>query len=267
MKKLIISLITGVLLVTSSYSQWYEYTATKHINYFNGSQTEKTGVFHWEYDNWGGATFTQSNGEITIDEGVRKSLNINYYLDSIILDISSLPYMMIEAKADTIVPKVIVFVKDTVGGSNGWLDTLSLTTTYQTFIFDLTDGGSNLDLTKVGSIKFNQPGTTITPANDNLYIKHLALGDTTRTMTLIDDNEVEDANLVCYPNPAKDQLNISGIGNIFEAIITDLTGKVIMIIESGDVSAGIDVSGLASGMYIISCSTENGTIQDTFIKE
>ncbi len=65
-----------------------------------------------------------------------------------------------------------------------------------------------------------------------------------------------------------EQLHVAGIDNISEAIISDLTGKVVMIIEeAGDISSGIDVSGLASGMYIISCNTENGTIQKTFIKE
>ncbi len=40
-----------------------------------------------------------------------------------------------------------------------------------------------------------------------------------------------------------------------------------MIIEEVDSSEEIDVSSLACGMYIISCTTETGIIQKTFIKE
>ncbi len=174
---------------------------------------------------------------------------------------------MIEAKADTIVNKVHIFGRDGSGNSSGWLDTMHLTTTYQTFILDLTDGGSSLDVTDVAFLKFNQPGTSISAANDNLYIKHLAIGDTTQPITLINDNEAEDVNLVCYPNPVMDKLNVSGIENIIGATVHDLTGKVLMIADAKEVYKGIDVSGLTAGLYIVRFKTTDGTIIEQLIKE
>ncbi len=265
MKKIYLTLLLGFLFM-SSQAQWYEYTGTKHINYFNGSQTEKTDVFHWEADTWaGGTSFTQSNGELTIENGVTKSRNVNYYLDSTNIDISAMPYLLIEAKADTTFTENI-FVADGGGGATGFALTIDLTPTYKTFVLGLSGVGS-LNVTNVTRIKFNNTGTTISAANDNFYIKHLALGDTTQTITLIDDNKLEDESLVCYPNPVINQLNVSGVEGISEATITDLTGKVLMVVDAADVADGIDVADLTTGMYILSIETAKGTLDELFIKE
>ncbi|PLX07456.1 MAG: hypothetical protein C0596_11010 [Marinilabiliales bacterium] len=68
-------------------------------------------------------------------------------------------------------------------------------------------------------------------------------------------------NLVLYPNPVIDYLNIQQ-DNFISAEIYNLQGK--LLIESN--SSKIDVSELASGVYLLTISTKNGVITKKIVK-
>lgn len=69
-----------------------------------------------------------------------------------------------------------------------------------------------------------------------------------------------------YPNPVNDQLNISINAHLPEAEIQirDLAGKPIMKVHNVKVENQINLSGLDSGLYLISLMSENAVVNTQF---
>jgi len=63
-------------------------------------------------------------------------------------------------------------------------------------------------------------------------------------------DEIEN-QFVIYPNPANNTLYINTLTDIYQAIIYDISGMVLMNISSKDALRQIDVSSLESGVYLI----------------
>ncbi len=76
----------------------------------------------------------------------------------------------------------------------------------------------------------------------------------------------EQSNIVFYPNPAQHTIYISSPVKIDKITITDLSGKVVTHYKRDEIQS-IDVSDLSSGLYILTCQTEEGFIKKIFIKE
>lgn len=70
--------------------------------------------------------------------------------------------------------------------------------------------------------------------------------------------------ITVFPNPVKDKLSISGATIGCKAIITDLTGKQLQIININQLSFTIDISKYTSGVYIL--KIDNG-VSKKIIKE
>ncbi len=69
-----------------------------------------------------------------------------------------------------------------------------------------------------------------------------------------------------YPNPADDVLYISGLEGNSSAVISDLTGKTVLEIQDDNIDQ-IDISGLKSGMYMLTCSNDKGILNKIIIKK
>mgnify|MGYP002622083481 CR=1 FL=1 len=67
-----------------------------------------------------------------------------------------------------------------------------------------------------------------------------------------------------YPNPATERLNISCGEAVREVSLIDMAGRTVM--TTGCVNS-IDVSALASGVYVVRVATENGIGMQKFVKE
>ena len=93
---------------------------------------------------------------------------------------------------------------------------------------------------------------------DNLYFYKAATAG-------VSDNELLDVSM--YPNPASDRLNISASNTIKNASIFNILGKKVMSLEINKNSESIDVSSLASGIYLIKYQLDNATGTAKFIKE
>ncbi len=70
-----------------------------------------------------------------------------------------------------------------------------------------------------------------------------------------------------YPNPASSRLTISAPKTINSAAIYNILGKQVMSIEINKNSESIDVSNLATGMYLIKYSIDNAVGTAKFIKQ
>lgn len=77
-----------------------------------------------------------------------------------------------------------------------------------------------------------------------------------------------EANISLYPNPAIDRLNISlENNNIQSVIIRDIKGKIVENIVVDASTVEVNVSGFATGMYLVEVQSENGKATQKFVKK
>ncbi len=70
-----------------------------------------------------------------------------------------------------------------------------------------------------------------------------------------------------YPNPANDKLFIQNNGiSISKIELVDFTGKIVYINSSVNQNNGIDISGLANGIYFVKAYTANNLLSAKLIK-
>jgi hypothetical protein len=81
----------------------------------------------------------------------------------------------------------------------------------------------------------------------------------------VSDNEL--LNVTMYPNPTSSRLNISAVGTIKNAQIFNVLGKKVMSLDINKNSESIDVSKLASGIYLIKYTIDSAVGTAKFIKE
>ena len=163
--------------------------------------------------------------------------------------------------------KLIAFIFPKSGGN-------SLTYIgYQNAIFDTNEsknvtftGSINLDLAQYMTIVYYYNSTTngwsrITPNDYSLL-----------NFTLVDNalavfNPEFDKELVIFPNPVNDILNIKSENNIQQLTIIDLVGKTIMSITPYMQSQiSVPVENLKHGTYILKLKTDNGIKVAKFFK-
>lgn len=97
-------------------------------------------------------------------------------------------------------------------------------------------------------------------SNGKVVEKTLTVNVVTSTLATA---EVQKIQLAIYPNPTADVLNIKTQDKIINAVIFDLSGKVINEqINNGQ----INVSSLTKGMYILKVVTDKAVYQQKFIK-
>ena len=81
-------------------------------------------------------------------------------------------------------------------------------------------------------------------------------------------NDITLRNLKIFPNPAQDVINIESenLEGQLHYNIVDVEGRII---EERDLDGNtIDVSGLASGVYMLKLQTENGAVETRkFVKK
>lgn len=84
-------------------------------------------------------------------------------------------------------------------------------------------------------------------------------------------DEIADACLKIYPNPAASEINIEMAGNAglrkANLRITDITGKVIMVASFEGNKTRLDVSALTAGLYFIRICDNEKSIISRFIKD
>ncbi|WGF91399.1 S8 family peptidase [Aequorivita marisscotiae] len=83
------------------------------------------------------------------------------------------------------------------------------------------------------------------------------------------EEEMQDTHFALYPNPVSTQINISFPKNSDSAefALFNVLGEKILITNITTVQNSVDVSGLASGMYIASITSDNKTTSYKIIKK
>jgi len=120
------------------------------------------------------------------------------------------------------------------------------------------------DVGDLGAIKAtpNVAGTDTKGLSGTYIIDNITLG---ATVLNVKNNSVLDFSM--YPNPTTNMLNISAKETIQNAQIFNVLGKNVMGVNVNDTKASIDVSNLATGIYLVKYNV-NGTIGTAkFVKQ
>lgn len=87
-----------------------------------------------------------------------------------------------------------------------------------------------------------------------------------------EENGIENTSMMLWPNPASDQLVISGIdGEKTEIRIYNAVGALVWLQQTNAISAAsqtqINISELAAGIYVVEAQSGNTVYRDRFIKQ
>jgi len=79
---------------------------------------------------------------------------------------------------------------------------------------------------------------------------------------------VADNGFAIYPNPASSVINVTNPKNVNSVSIADINGRVVKQQKFGNVTeAQINISDLASGVYMMSVSSDSGSIVKKIVKQ
>lgn len=81
-----------------------------------------------------------------------------------------------------------------------------------------------------------------------------------------DDMGVENVTkkgLQVYPNPVSDVLNITAEGKVKAVSVLDVNGRVVANYKLDTAKSQVNVSNLATGVYLVQVTTEDGKVQTT----
>jgi photosystem II stability/assembly factor-like uncharacterized protein len=125
--------------------------------------------------------------------------------------------------------------------------------------------GNNMPIISVWDIAYN---TTTKKLIAGTYAKSLQTIDVTTLTTGLNSQVKMDADLLVYPSVTNSELHIktAEYGNSARIIILDLNGKVVKQVSIDQETTTIDVSGLASGAYLVKLNTDRGSVVKRVIK-
>jgi hypothetical protein len=104
-------------------------------------------------------------------------------------------------------------------------------------------------------------GSTSTSSNVN---PRMANGTTIATLT--QDNNQEVSDLIIYPNPAKENVNVKWNGNATSLIVLNANGQIINTYDLNEVTE-LSLNNLNTGVYFIKITDNNNSLTQKLIVE
>lgn len=80
----------------------------------------------------------------------------------------------------------------------------------------------------------------------------------------IDDNDLTNNDITIFPNPSKDNIQISSSQPIQRVMLFDILGKEVKSVKDANT---IDISQLKNGLYLATIITQNGSITRKVVKQ
>jgi hypothetical protein len=74
------------------------------------------------------------------------------------------------------------------------------------------------------------------------------------------------ANITLYPNPSKDFVTLSGL-NLAKITVFDLTGRMLLNMQSQQIQETLDVSDWNAGVYVLMITQDNQVYQQQLVVE
>ncbi len=130
---------------------------------------------------------------------------------------------------------------------------------WETMTFDMSSNEGQLYDQLVVFLDFDLNGRT----QDNIiYFDDISFGNGATSV-----EELANLNVELFPNPVQESLNISAEGMIKELEIYSIHGDRVLLDNPNQNSFQLDLSGLATGSYIVRILTVDGEAIEQFIKE
>ncbi|MFM9985054.1 MAG: T9SS type A sorting domain-containing protein [Flavobacteriales bacterium] len=83
------------------------------------------------------------------------------------------------------------------------------------------------------------------------FVDSFGYGNTTYDCVVGVENVVDQNEFVLFPNPANDVLTIQAKHALGVITIIDMQGKIVLITQCNSSTLRLDISGLASGAYVV----------------
>lgn len=220
--------------------------AANVISIFSDAYTNLAGTNY--FPNWGQSTAVSDfsiNGDAT-----KKYTNFNFQGINLAadLDASSMNYLHVDVYPTTETAIRLTPIHDPSGEAPTSLGTL-VANQWNSFDIALATY-TGVDMSKLYQFKFDG-GTGGTFYMDNLYFWKIGTGI----------NNVGATPLIsCYPNPAVNKLTISAQAKMSEVTVRNLLGQNIKTEVANSTSKVIDLSGLASGNYLLVIKMTDGKL-------
>ena len=88
--------------------------------------------------------------------------------------------------------------------------------------------------------------------------------DNVNLLDLTGVNEVSEASVNIYPNPANNTLYVNATSNISKIEVFNTLGQKVMTVSANDNHAQLNTSNLSKGMYMLKLHTDNGVVNQKF---
>ncbi|MBI3133655.1 MAG: T9SS type A sorting domain-containing protein [Bacteroidetes bacterium] len=116
--------------------------------------------------------------------------------------------------------------------------------------------GMDRNINNGSKIYRNNTGTWLTSSfQGSLLIRPVFSTDLNYTLSK-DQNQVEETEILVYPNPTENFISILGASGDFIVTVYDLSGRAVAQSENEN---RIDVSGLQTGIYLVNIEDQSGT--------
>ena len=141
----------------------------------------------------------------------------------------------------------------------GFMSAMNISST--TYKIGLCTASSPAEGDALIKIPFSRNGTITFDMMVNTEGREVSLDLVTGT------DESRKEQLVIYPNPAADILNIGGLTEPLAVRIYNSHGQLVIIANSDEQSGEIDVSNISAGLYLIRMETGNESVFSKFLKK
>lgn len=107
-----------------------------------------------------------------------------------------------------------------------------------------------------------------TQTNQTLEVDFIVVGNSVYPSTAkIAGNVAIIKNIEIFPNPVAEILNIKSENNICEAVIYDISGRMLISVKGENIT-GISTQNISAGSYLLICTDKNGVpFVNKFVKE
>jgi hypothetical protein len=211
---------------------------------------------------WGGGI--NDGTDVVTDVSTMDMVHIDYYIPSSVAAGSNGHqfYLDLISRTGGANKEVFYGFGSTIGGADsGVIDQVIVFDAWQSIDISLAKFiGKGFDDTTFFQFKIAAQSDIRTQLGyfDNIYFY--------KASTLnVENNQL--LNVTMYPNPTSSRLNISAASTIKNAQIFNVLGKKVMSLDINKNSESIDVSKLASGIYLIKYTIDSAVGTAKFIKE
>lgn len=152
--------------------------------------------------------------------------------------------------------------------SNGIIDAVAVRMDHQEVIVDSSIGLFDVVIVDNVSartvLNFRLEGVRGISHSGTPFFLNLINDSTNVSSSTTGINSVSASSFSLYPNPAREELRVSGPYQITGVTIRDLNGRIVSQTEKGWASGRVDIRSLNNGIYVAELLTEGTILRKTF---